>query len=230
MKDALQSQTLDFDYIKKEYNNLFPQWEKVKKVEKFPFYKYTDDLFEKIRKILSTSNIFLLGKAFGYLNEVREIHLQGKLDYDYIRIYADDTDKIYWFNEYNNLFTDEEYWQNLIIAYQLQYYDPNLPHGILKSLFSSKRGGKESIMDKDKRRVYDGLPDVVTIYRGMSVKEFNSGDFRLSWTLDKNIAEEFKERSELLYGQKSMVHELKIDKAKILAYLNDEEQEVIVIF
>lgn len=36
MKDALQSQTLDFDYIKKEYNNLFPQWEKVKKVEKFP--------------------------------------------------------------------------------------------------------------------------------------------------------------------------------------------------
>lgn len=37
MKDALQSQTLDFDYIKKEYNNLFPQWEKVKKVEKFPF-------------------------------------------------------------------------------------------------------------------------------------------------------------------------------------------------
>ena len=49
-------------------------------------------------------------------------------------------------------------------------------------------------MDKDKRRVYDELPDVVMIYRGMSVKEFNSGDFRLSWTLDKNIAEEFKKK------------------------------------
>lgn len=68
-------------------------------------------------------------------------------------------------------------------------------------MFSSKRGGKESIMDKDKRRVYDELPDVVMIYRGMSVKEFNSGDFRLSWTLDKNIAEEFKKEANCSTGK-----------------------------
>lgn len=186
-------------------------------------------MFKDIRKCF-TNKILLEIKAPQYLREIKEIHLTGKLDYNLINAYSPTSQKIYWFAEFQHLFSGREYWGNLACAYLMQSYDPNLPYEILLLLFSSKRDEKKYLMHEEDWASFESLPDKIKVYRGMSEKEFKSGKFRFSWTLDKSIAEQFMIRNNQYYGQKTLVHELEIEKSKIIAYMGKTEAEVIVLF
>ncbi|AJW63676.1 hypothetical protein VO54_02204 [Elizabethkingia miricola] len=212
-----------------EYKEALTQWKNMKKTGDYPFSEFTDEKFKTL-KFFFSNDFLLMVKGPQYLREIKNFHFEGKVDYEYIKVWSERSERIYWFQIYQNLFSDEDYWKNLVDAYKTQYYDSKLPHAILTNLFSSERSGKEYLMNKENKEAYDRLPNNVNIYRGMSVKELNSKKFRLSWTLNKDIAEQFKTRNAVLYNQNTVVHEMQIEKDRILAYLGSEEEEVIILF
>jgi len=84
-----------------------------------------------------------------------------------------------------------------------------------------------------KRDDIDALDDEITIYRGTSCDEFESGKFSQSWTLDKDIAYDFAfikyaNRPKYTNTSRALV-EVKINKEHIYHYIkSDREQEVII--
>jgi len=50
---------------------------------------------------------------------------------------------------------------------------------------------RKSMMSNEDAEAYDKLPEIVEIHRGMSKREFKSGNYGISWTLDKEVAEFF---------------------------------------
>ena len=100
--------------------------------------------------------------------------------------------------------------------------DPNLPQSKLVEMFAS--ADKSYLMTVEEKQVYDELPTVVTVYRG--VTSYNAENIKaLSWTLDKDVAEWFSKRFE----EDGTVYEAQIHKNHVLAYFGGRnESEVIV--
>ncbi len=126
--------------------------------------------------------------------------------------------------------SDKEYWYAL-----RKYYNcsDNLYHCSkqMKEAFQMPRKHRDLLMGVESRRFLETLPEQVTIYRAMTVKEFESGDFGVSWTLDKNVAMFFKDkymRDTNTGGTPKMVHSLIIPKDKIIAYWNDMKEQVVI--
>ena len=75
------------------------------------------------------------------------------------------------------------------------------------------------------------LPEEITIYRGMTMDEFNSDDFGVAWSLDKKQAEfwayEFF-RYFSIAGIEKTVHELTVRKVDIIAYFEREDTIIYV--
>jgi hypothetical protein len=122
---------------------------------------------------------------------------------------------------------DKTYWMLLGYCYTNSYlaFDEKF---ILKLLFTSKRQHKEYLMNEEERNQYDLLPNEVTIYRGCSVKEIESGDFRLSWTLNKDVAiffaNEYRSNKHLICD----VVELVVKKESLLGYFNERQEEEVI--
>ena len=69
--------------------------------------------------------------------------------------------------------------------------DPNLPQNKLIEMFMS--ADKTYLMTEKEQEIYEELPTVVTVYRG--VTSYNADNVRaLSWTLEEEVAEWFSER------------------------------------
>lgn len=85
---------------------------------------------------------------------------------------------------------------------------------------------KNYLMEESEIDVLNNLPDIVTIYRG--VTDYNKGNKKaLSWTLSKKTAKWFATR----FNENGYIFEAKVNKGDILAYCNGRnEQEVIVDF
>ncbi len=100
--------------------------------------------------------------------------------------------------------------------------DPNVSVAQLKNYF--KKCDKNALMEEDELEVYNSLPDVVTVYRG--VTSYNNKKIKvLSWTLAPEVAKWFANRYEQ-YGQ---VYVATISKKHILAYFSGRgESEVVV--
>lgn len=100
--------------------------------------------------------------------------------------------------------------------------DPNLSKRELLSLFRAI--DPQKLMDAEEYGLFQGLEDVVTVYRG--VTEYNAKNIKaLSWTLDRDTAEWFAHR----YGESGKVYEARIGKEHIHAvFLGRNEAEVIV--
>lgn len=137
------------------------------------------------------------------------------------------------FYQYKEHFKGEKYWNTLLHSYQTS---DNNRHNqtILKELFNSDEPGKDSIMTFEERKFLKNLPDEVTIYRGMTVEEQQSGDFGISWTLDKKVGEKFINsywrNLDTNHIAERTVHELNIKKEKIIAVLlSRNELEVIYL-
>lgn len=99
-----------------------------------------------------------------------------------------------------------------------------------------KEADQKYLMESDELEIYNNLENEVTIYRGLA--EFNKQHIKgLSWTLDRNIAENvfanvevdengIPRKSNTVKGD---VYQAKIKKEDIFAYINGRnEQEVIV--
>jgi len=88
-------------------------------------------------------------------------------------------------------------------------------------------------MSKREQKYLSILPEDLTIFRGMTVQEFESGDFGVSWTLKKDVAEFFAYtygRNQATSHLPKMVHELHVKKSDIIAYFGErKEYEVIYV-
>ena len=87
-----------------------------------------------------------------------------------------------------------------------------------------KKANKEYLMNEDDFKVFESLPNIVTIYRGVTDK--NKDNKRaLSWTLSQDKAEWFAHR----FDEVGEVWKTKISKDSIFAYFDEmDEKEVII--
>ena len=100
--------------------------------------------------------------------------------------------------------------------------DPNVSTTQLKNYF--KKCDKNALMEEDELEVYNSLPEMVTVYRG--VTSYNNKKLKvLSWTIDTEVAKWFANR----FQGKGQVYTATISKKHILAYFGGRgEQEVVV--
>jgi len=101
----------------------------------------------------------------------------------------------------------------------------------IKQAFSSEEPSREKLMSKKEQKYLSTLPENLTIYRGMTVQEFESGDFGVSWTLRKDVAEFFAYkycRNQATAHLPKMVHELPIKKSDIIAYFGERKEFEVI--
>lgn len=88
-------------------------------------------------------------------------------------------------------------------------------------------------MKKKELRIYNFLPENITIYLGMTVEKLESGDFGVSWTLSKELAEYFAftyVRNFSTEGKPKVVHQIEVMNVETLAYFNQRgEHDVIYV-
>jgi hypothetical protein len=130
------------------------------------------------------------------------------------------------FKKHKKSFSDEEYWENLRDTYIIQDYN-QIDYVELKKLFSSNRKFRENLMTVEEQNYLCNLPDLIRIYRGGGEKELENG-FGISWTLNKDIAQKFASIKRNLSLDKMVVHELKINKDKVVAFINSRDEEEII--
>jgi hypothetical protein len=99
--------------------------------------------------------------------------------------------------------------------------------------FLEKEPKSEMFMESLERENLESLPKEITIYRGMTLSEFKSGVFGISWTLDPKVAHFFAftyGRNFATKNEKKMIHKMTVSKKQIFAYLADrDEKEVIFL-
>lgn len=99
---------------------------------------------------------------------------------------------------------DEYYWEILREAYEGADNLFNFRHEI-KECFSQKIPDRNKLMEKEELEYLSMLPDNITLYRGMTTLESKLGDFGISWTLDKKVADFFANK----YGRNFDTHHFK---------------------
>ena len=99
--------------------------------------------------------------------------------------------------------------------------NPNVSKKEMISFF--KKAKKEYIMNDEELEVYNNLPDMVTIYRGVRDKKWFRG---LSWTLSYEQAEWFATRFD---SETSIVYEVTLPKKEIITFINDRNEDEIII-
>ena len=141
-------------------------------------------------------------------------------------------DRFETFLKIKDQLNDKDYWRTLADVYT---GSDNLYHlkEEVKETFLEDRSHREFLMTEKELKIYNSLPENITIYRGMTVEELESGDFNVSWTLSKKCAEFFAfkyGRNFSTEGIPKVVHQLEVLKVEILAYFHERnEQEVIYI-
>lgn len=149
-----------------------------------------------------------------------------------ILLWASSTTRFSWFLKIKSICKGEAYWKTLSFAYTCS---DNLCdyHKEIKLAFQSKEANRNCLMKTIELEFLKQLPDQLTIYRGMTVEEYESGNWGVSWTLNRDTATFFCDMYDRNYRDKDkhkMVHAVTIDKCKAIAYLNDrEEQEIIYV-
>jgi hypothetical protein len=99
----------------------------------------------------------------------------------------------------------------------------------LRYTFSNKISPDE-IMTEEETQIFHNLPEKLKIYRVMSLKEAESRDYGVSWTLDKDIAEGIAEMyfSQIYIQSGCRIKELEIDKTEITAYFDHANLKEVI--
>lgn len=100
--------------------------------------------------------------------------------------------------------------------------DTNISKLKYVSLF--KKCKKENLMDENELNIYNNLPTIVKVYRGINNVTKHPID-GLSWTIDKEQAIWFAKR----FDKGGILCETEIEKEHILAYFDYEKETVIDI-
>lgn len=102
---------------------------------------------------------------------------------------------------------------------------------LIKEAFRREEPHRETLMSKKERNYLEKLPDTFTIYRGMTVKEYESGDFGVSWSLKESVARFFVEKYMRNFDTKNLpktVHQLTIKKKDVIAYFGERKEFEII--
>lgn len=87
----------------------------------------------------------------------------------------------------------------------------------------------DEMIEEDKS-VFDSLPDLVTIYRGTSLDEYEKQEYGQSWTLSKEKAEFFAYKYNHFHeGTKRVVVSTQLTKNDIFAYTSERDEEECLI-
>ena len=85
-------------------------------------------------------------------------------------------------------------------------------------------------LNVEEKKKYDTLSDKITVFRGMCDGEKQSGQYGISWTLDKNYARNyvFYEKNDVK-GTVGWIAEMDIDKKDIFAVWGEVEKEKEIV-
>jgi hypothetical protein len=104
---------------------------------------------------------------------------------------------------------------------------------LVKASFLKDEPEREALMTSTEREYLENLPEQITIYRGMTEKEFSQNNFGVSWSLKKEVAEFFAYRyirNHSTAKEKKTVHKLTINKSEVIAFINGRNEfEIIYI-
>jgi hypothetical protein len=185
---------------------------------------FSNDLYDKYRR--------------GIISKDRAIEL---LDMEFYKQFENETD-IDWgdllcavgrdfisivFLKIHNQLSDKSYWGGLGISYTLSGL-PSEDSDTLFKLFNADRIHKEYLMTEVERELFNKLPEELTIYRGCSDKEIESGNLRFSWTLDEKVAKFFAKKYKKNLNAKCSVITKIVDKSSVLAYFTGRTEEEII--
>lgn len=150
---------------------------------------------------------------------------------DGILVLVDSGLRFHMFSRLSKLLSDKGYWYALSKAYTGGDWPDNYTIDDKRGFFGSHRRFREYLMTSAERRYLDSLPKKVTIYRAMTTIERESGEFGISWTLSKKVAEFFAyeyQRYAKYQDHEKVIHTLEVDKETIIAYFSGrKEREVI---
>tara|TARA_R110002072_G_scaffold288828_2_gene455124 strand:- start:5649 stop:6203 length:555 start_codon:yes stop_codon:yes gene_type:complete len=139
--------------------------------------------------------------------------------------------RMYQFEYICDDLSDAQYWGSLKLAFTAS---DNLykRRKQIRKLFASTRPLRHLIMSEEEHKLFDALPDKIIAYRGMSIKEFESAEYNISWTLDKKVAEFFAYKYRRNFDtsdHQKIVVKAEISKSSIMALWHDREEQEIII-
>ena len=139
--------------------------------------------------------------------------------------------------EIQDQMTDAEYWEHL--SWVWTNSESNcMDKKVWKRLLSSPRPESHKMMTEDEQKFLASLPDRITVYRGFKARGRIGGRSMLSnrkgrsWTLSREKAEWFTNITfGIGLGEKKphMVRSLSVNKSEVLAYLNDRDEQEILL-
>lgn len=150
---------------------------------------------------------------------------------DSLLILVDSGVKLEFFSTFSTFLTDQGYWYGLGKAYVGSDWLGRYPADWKKSLFTASRPQRELLMNSSDLAKFNALPNSCTIYRSVSRREERSGEYGISWSLSRTVAEFFafnyvrRTRSETM-----SVKEIAVQRKEIVAYFDTRaEREIIYI-
>lgn len=165
--------------------------------------------------------------------ELEEVFLRHKVDFKTQLLHCSSEMKMKKFYQLKDLFeSDEEYWLELKSAFA-NSKNTRFFQNEIRELFASNREKQTALMSDLEIEELSKLPAKITVYRGMTLEEKESGEFGISWSLDKSIAEMFSSTYAHNYHAVDLpktVLELEINKSDVIAYfLEREEKEILYL-
>ena len=118
-------------------------------------------------------------------------------------------------------------------CYELFNYFCSYYYGGLSTLFKDRSPGWNGPRIYLTNRISNeeqliGLPNEITVYRGMSLTEYNSYSFGMSWSLDVEVAKRFAVNQSNT-GIKTIVVQSSLKKCNVLYHdPSDHEKEIVV--
>jgi hypothetical protein len=94
------------------------------------------------------------------------------------------------------------------------------------SLWLSREPERHTVMDEAEREHLAGLPDVVTIYRGVNLR---SAVYGLSWSLSRERAQWFANRWGCFKRRRPIMLQSSVCKSDVAAYFDSRSEQEIVV-
>jgi hypothetical protein len=222
----------------KEYLDLKERWtEKKNQGQDLKFVDTGDKWLDQIKFYIETlkddnlsdnKRLIFSIKLNDEYERFKQLALEHDLEFDMFIAFDQEEALRILITKYDE-FSDCEYWNNLSNIYTLLVGNrEKIP--LLKKAFQLEKGESDCLMTEQEKSFLGNLPDEVKIYRGMSYEESESGDYGLSWTLDKSRAEffAFDHPDAAFAPEEKTVVEKTVSKDEIIAYFSGRDEEEVI--
>lgn len=141
-------------------------------------------------------------------------------------VYISDAWRLTWLKYAKSHLSKKDFAEFLATAW-VSAENPNMDANVkIPTLIQWFRSAdKKALMDEEDYKIWESLPDLVTLYRGVSVGRERYG---LSWTDNRKKAEWFKGRFEKS-DQKGTLLTVTVPKDLCLCYFNSRGEEEVVL-